>query len=131
MRRVLQLLLLVILVAPLTAAAGQQGDWIRLGQRQVRDRSDHDEIVVTGVRGEFKQVKLAVERASVDFHRVVIHYANGDDQKLELRNTIPAGGESRAIDLDGKERVIRSVDFWYDANTRRGRQATVRLLGKR
>jgi hypothetical protein len=123
--------MLVTMFAPLTAAAVQQGDWVRLGQRQVSDRGDHDEIVVTGVRGEFKQVKLAVERASVDFHRVVIHYANGEDQKLELRNTIPAGGESRAIDLDGKERVIKSVDFWYDANTRRGRKATVRLLGKR
>ncbi len=131
MRRALRVLMLVTMFAPLTAAAVQQGDWVRLGQRQVSDRGDHDEIVVTGVRGEFKQVKLAVERASVDFHRVVIHYANGEDQKLELRNTIPAGGESRAIDLDGKERVIKSVDFWYDANTRRGRKATVRLLGKR
>ena len=131
MHRTLRVLMLATLFTPFASATAQQSDWVRLGQRQVSDRADHDEIVVTGVRGEFKQVKLTVERASVDFRRVVIHYANGDDQKLDLRNTIPAGGESRAIDLDGKERVIRSVDFWYDANTRRGRQGTVRLFGKR
>ena len=67
----------------------------------------------------------------MDFERVVVHFANGDDQKIELRATIPAGGESRVIDLEGKERVIRSIDMWYDARTRgRGGSATVRVLGR-
>jgi hypothetical protein len=60
-----------------------------------------------------------------------VHFGNGSDQRIELRNTIPAGGESRAIDLEGQDRVIRSVEFWYDANTIRGRQAVVRLYGLR
>jgi hypothetical protein len=46
-------------------------------------------------------------------------------------NTIAAGGETRAIDLEGNDRVIRSVEFWYDANTIRGRQAQVRVYGLR
>jgi hypothetical protein len=108
-----------------------QGDWTVLGQRAVTDRADHDVIAVTAVRGDFRQVKLKVERASVDFRRVVVHFGNGTSQTLEMRATIPAGGETRAIDLEGSDRVIKSVEFWYDANTRRGRQAVVRLLGKR
>jgi len=47
----------------------------------------------------------------------------------QLRNPIPAGGESRVIDLQGGDRVIRSVEFWYDARSR-GRQAIVRALGR-
>jgi len=101
-----------------------------LGQRAVTDRADHDVIAVTSERGTFKQIKLSVQRASVDFRRVVVHFGNGDKQELEMKNTIRAGGETRAIDIDGTDRVIKSVEFWYDANTRRGRQATVRLLGK-
>jgi hypothetical protein len=111
-------------------AAGQDDAWVFLGQREVTDRLDHDRIVVTAERGDFIKIKLVVRRASVDFYRVVVHYANGGRQEVELRNTIPAGGETRAIDLRGGERVIRSVEFWYDANTARGRRAVVRLFGR-
>lgn len=124
---------LIVMVAVASAASAQgnrRDDWIPLGQAQVTDRADHDVIPVTAARGTFRQVKIQVLRTSVDFQRVVVHYGNGADQVVELRNTIPAGGESRAIDLDGGGRVVRSVEFWYDANTRRRRQATVRLFGK-
>lgn len=67
----------------------------------------------------------------MDFRRVTIHFANGDDQTVELRATIPAGGESRVIDIDGANRVIREVEFWYDAKTLgRGGRALVRVLGR-
>ena len=108
-----------------------QGDWVLLGQRTVTDRADHDVIAVSGARGDFRSIKLTVQRASVDFHRVVVHYGNGTKQDIELRHTIPAGGETRAIDLSGGDRVIKRVEFWYDANTFRGRRAVVRLFGRR
>lgn len=122
------------LVFAVTAAAAQGKNrevWVPLGMATVTDRGDHDIMPVTAERGGFRQLKIEVQRASVDFQRVVVRYGNGADQTIELRNTIPAGGESRAIDLDGGERLIRSVEFWYDANTRRGRMAVVRLFGKR
>lgn len=138
MRRTLSmgLLLLISLVGCASGraggrAGGPRGDWDLLGQRQVNDRADHDLITVTSSRGDFRRIKLTVQRAPVDFHRVVVHYGNGADQRIELRNTIPAGGESRVIDLEGGERVIRSVEFWYDANTIRGRRAQVRAFGMR
>lgn len=107
-------------------------DWALLGERTVTDRGDHDTVVVSGVRGTFTAVKFEVQRHAVDFQRVVIHFGNGDDQKVELRNTIRAGGETRAIDIEGANRVIRSIDFWYDANTLgRGGRAVVRALGRR
>lgn len=105
----------------------QRADWVLLGERTVTDRLDHDVIPVTITRGDFKAIKITVHRRGVDFHRVVVHYANGGDQEVEMRQTIPAGGETRAIDLRGGERVIRSVEFWYDARSVRGRRAVVRL----
>ncbi len=107
-------------------------DWALLGERTVTDRGDHDTVVVSGVRGTFTAVKFEVQRHAVDFQRVVIHFGNGDDQKVELRDTIRAGGETRVIDIEGANRVIRSIDFWYDANTiGRGGRAVVRALGRR
>lgn len=120
----------LVLIAVAAEPHSVQRGWTLLGQRAVSDRADHDIIPVTADRGTFKQIKLTVQRASVDFRKVVVHYGNGADQTLELRNTVPAGGETRAIDLEGNDRVIRSVEFWYDANTRRGRRATIRLFGK-
>ena len=123
-------LLLVLATLALGRPAGPPvRDWVFLGQRAVTDRVDHDIIGVTGRRGNFRAIKLTVERAAVDFHRVVVFYGNGDKQEIELRHTIPAGGESRAIDLSGSERVINRVEFWYDARTFRGRRAVVRLYG--
>jgi hypothetical protein len=113
------------------AAGGPARELVLLGQRAVNDRADHDVIPVTGAKGEFKGIKLTVQRAAVDFHRVLVHYGNGTKQEIELRATIPAGGESRMIDLTGSERIINRVEFWYDAKTIRGRRAVVRLFGLR
>ena len=124
----------VLALVALVGCAGRMNgmtDWDLLGSRQVSDRVDHDVIAVGAGRGDYRRIKITVQRASIDFHRVVVHYGNGSDQRLELRNTIPAGGESRAIDLEGNDRVIRSVEFWYDANTIRGRRAQVRVFGMR
>ena len=123
----------IVLLAALGCASGgaraQGPNWVLLGQRTVTDRVDHDVVVVTLARGDFRSIKITVNRAAVDFHRVVVHFANGGDQEVEMRHTIPAGGETRSIDLRAGDRVIRSVDFWYDARTIRGRRAVVRLFG--
>lgn len=113
------------------ASASTYGsNWVELGERAVSDRLDHDEIFVTARRGEFRRIKLTVDRASVDFHRVVVHFGAGSRQRIDLRRTIPAGGETRSIDLHGDDRIIRKVEFWYDANSG-GRRAVVRLYGRR
>ena len=109
----------------------KQPEWILLGTRAVNDRVDHDVIPVTAARGDWKAIKITVQRASVDFYRVVVHFGNGTQQEVQMRNTIPAGGETRAIDLTGTDRIINRVEFWYDANTIRGRRAVVHLFGRR
>ena len=126
MRRVL----LVLVLLGVAGAAFAAGNWLLLGERVVSDRLDHDSIAVTAGRGDLTAIKLTVHRRAVDFHRVVVHFANGGDQEVELRATIPAGGESRVIDLVGGDRVIRSIDLWYDARAIRGRQAVVRVHGR-
>jgi hypothetical protein len=131
MKPALLLFATLLACAPAASQARAQRDaWVSLGQRDVTDRADHDLIPVTARRGEFRSVKLVVQRAPVDFHRVVIHFGDGTRQTVDMRNTIRVGGETRAIDLEGRDRVIQSVEFWYDANTR-GRRATVHAYGLR
>jgi hypothetical protein len=118
----------VVLGLVAIAVAGPVRGWELLGTRTVTDRADHD-VIAAGHQGTFRAIKITVQRRPVQFREVKIHFANGDVQNVELRNIIPAGGESRVIDVEGHDRVIRSVEFWYDAQTR-GKRAVVKVYGR-
>lgn len=121
------LLALTTLTLPATAGSGR---WEGLGTVTVSDRLDHDTMPVTRGQGTFTAIKLKVARHAVQFRSVKIHFANGESQEVELRDQIPAGGESRVIDVLGGDRGIRSIEFLYDAQSVRGRKATVRVFGR-
>lgn len=120
----------MVLMITTLAAAGQGAKWKFMGERLVNDRLDHDVIMVTAAEGSLNAIQIRVKGASIDFHKVVIVYGNGRRQEVVMSNTIGPRGASRPIDLAGDERIVRSVEFWYDANTIRGRKALVRLFGR-
>src|ERR1044072_5720534 len=135
MRRSLASLALVALVLGLVAlpvSASAAGGWTLLGERRVTDRVDHDTIVVTAARGDFRHLQFRVQVRPVQFPTVVVHFGNGESQELELRQVIRAGGHSRVVDLAGHDRVISSIDLWYDAQSiGRGKGAVVKVFGQR
>ena len=136
MRRSIASLALLALVLGLVvlpgAASAARGGWTLLGERRVTDKLDHDTIAVTAARGDFRHLQLRVFERPVQFHKLVVHFGNGESQELALREVIRAGGHSRVIDLAGHDRVIRSIDLWYDAQSiGRGKGALVRVLGQR
>jgi len=104
--------------------------WELLGERTVTDRVDHDVLVVTAARGTFRSLKLMVRERAVQFYSVKIHFGDGETQNVELRNVIPAGGESRVIDIEGRDRVVRTIEFTYDAQSLLGKRARVLVYGK-
>jgi len=112
------------------AAAAQQ--WVDLGDREVKDRSEQDTWHVGKGKGEFNKLKLKVIDRPVRFYRARVTFENGRTQEIEIRNVIKAGGESRAIDLEGRDRFIDKVDIWYEAQTvRQGVRSHVVLFGIR
>lgn len=125
---------LTILTLLLTVASIQmvnaQG-WTHLGSAKVHGNADHDEILVTALQGDFSAIKLFVENEGIHFERVVVHFGNGRKEEVALRDFIPAGGESRVIDLPGRDRVIRKVTFYYKSNAATKRKAKVVLYGRR
>ncbi len=123
-------LLAVLVAASAVVLADGPGDWVLLGKRTVTDRADHDVIVVTAARGDFRAIKLTVRRHAVEFRDVKVHFANGAVQDVEIRRVIPAGGETRVIDLVGDDRIIQRIELWYDAQSLGGK-AVVRVYGRR
>jgi hypothetical protein len=106
------------------------GRWTYLGQANVDGNVDRDRISVGRGRGRFQRLQIRVERAPIEFQRVIVHYANGRSEEVEIRQRIRAGGQTRAIDLRGDDRNIDSVEFLYSrGGWRYGRTPRVRLYG--
>ena len=110
----------------------QRGDgrWERLGDSRVDGRRDHDTIRVNA-RGRFRAIRFFVQGGEIEFQRVVVHFENGADTDVEVRERIRRDGTTRSIDLPGDERRIRSVEVWYGrGNWGRSRPQLV-LYGRR
>ena len=127
-RRKFSTFIFVFVVAVGSIAVSAQ--WRELGSKEVSDRLDHDTIAVTVMRGDFRRIRLNVSRAPVRFYRMTVTYGTGQTQNIALRALIRAGGQTRAINLSGNERVIRKVDFWYEAASLGCKRARVTLYGR-
>ena len=124
------ILLILCLTSVGCASSSRLPGWTLLGERTVNHAVDRDEIRVGARDGSFRQIKLLVRRRGVTFRDVKVHYANGGVEDISLRRQIPAGGETRALDLNGRNRIIEKVVFFYNTGPRRGPRAVVQLYGQ-
>lgn len=107
--------------------------WELLGRREVDVFGvDKDVIPVTAKEGRWKRIRLHVTGNSVDLLDLDITFGNGDKKDVQVRDTLREGSYSRAIDLPGEARVIRSVGItWKVARRQAGRgKATIAVWGK-
>lgn len=112
------------------ACATPAAAWTQVGARDVRDRTERDTIYVEGHR-QFERIRLCVYRNPVRFIDLDVRFNNGGHQDVSIRQRINPGQCTRAIDLVGDDRDIRSVSMLYEETSwRRGAHATVRLFAE-
>lgn len=129
--RIIGLLFLLGSFSFIAEAQGRgQGRWQYLGQSNVDGRADHDNIRVNAA-GAFRSIQLQVSGGTIEFNRVVVHFENGADVEVSVREQIRAGGKTRAIDLPGDRRRIQSVEVWYERGNWGRRRPSLRLYGMR
>jgi hypothetical protein len=110
--------------------AGAPGQWRLIGQTEADHGVDHDTIVVRGPYDNFRRIKFKVTDAGLNMQHMVVTYDNGAPDRIEVRQNIPQGGESRSIDLRGAgARSIRRIDFWYDTKGWLHGKANVTVFG--
>ena len=106
------------------------GSWVLIGQTQADHGADHDTIVVKGPFDNFRAIKFKVTHAPLHLQHLVVTYENGQPDRIDVRQSIPQGGESRTIDLKGVgTRRIGRIDFWYDTKGFLKGKATVTMFG--
>ena len=110
--------------------AGAAGQWKLIGQTHADHGADHDGIVVKGPFDNFRRIKFKVTDAPLNMMHMVVTYDNGAPDRIEIRQNIPKGGESRVIDLKGiGKRSVRRIDFWYDTKGFLNGKADVTVFG--
>ena len=109
---------------------GTPGEWRYLGTVNARFTADHDAIVVQGPYDFFRRIKFKVTSAPINIIRLIVTYDDGGlPENIDTRFSIPAGGESRIIDLRGNRRKIRTIEFWYDTKGVLQGRANVSVFG--
>jgi hypothetical protein len=110
--------------------ASVTGQWQLLGRVQADHSTDHDAIIVNRPFDNFRKNKFKVTDAPLNMQHTVVTYDNGVPDKIDIRNDIPQGGESRAIDLKGiGKRSLSKIEFWYDTKGFLKGKADVTLFG--
>ena len=127
---------MLLLAVPANAAevtkpkAGAPGEWRLIGRTHASHSADHDAIIVAGPFDNFRRIKFKVTDAPLNLHRLVVTYDNGEPDKIDVRQNIRKGGESREIDLRGVgKRSIRKIEFWYDTKGLLQGKADVTVFG--
>lgn len=139
LRSLLGVMALVAMAAPpLSAqrpgspAPGSVGSWKVIGTTHASHTADHDGLIVKGPFDDFRAVKFKVTDAPLNMMNMVVTYENGQPDRIEVRQNIPKGGESRVIDLKGRgTRRIRRIDFWYDTKGLLNGKADVTVFGRK
>ncbi len=109
---------------------GSPGEWRLIGQTHADHAADHDVIIVKGPFDNFRRIKFKVTDAPLNMQHMVVTYDNGAPDKIDIRQNIAQGGESRAIDLRGVgKRSIHKIDFWYDTKGFLKGKADVTVFG--
>jgi Protein of unknown function (DUF2541) len=111
-------------------AGNANGDWVKLGSVRASHDADHDRITVAGPSDNFRKLKFKVKDAGVNLRQVVVTYDDGAPERLEIKEDLAAGAETRVIDLHGGKRSIRSIEFWYDTKGNKGDKAEVVAFGQ-
>jgi len=95
-------------------AAGPKGNWVDLGCRQVAmDRTDRDAIRVGRRDGSFRAIRLLGRGADIEIDDLWVVYGNGESDRLPVRRVLRQGDATRALDLQGRRRVIDRIELTY------------------
>ena len=121
---------ILLLMLSLQASAAPAEGWERLGTRTVEFRGDVDTIMVGRSEGRFTAIMLEVDGGAIEMRNIRVVFGNGQAFSPPTQLIFSDDEHSRAIDLPGPGRIIRSVTFNYRSlRTGQGR-ATITLYGR-
>jgi hypothetical protein len=132
MRNISRLLVVLAFTSLLVScvSVGGGGGWELLGRKDVSFLVDRDTVDVGRAEGRFRELKFVVEGAPVEMYEVRVVFGDGGEFRPPTRLHFAENSVSRTIDLPGRGRIIRKIDFVYRKTSGLFRQATVSVYAR-
>ncbi len=131
----MKLIILSVALATLVVGAGaaraerwDSTGWVKLGEREVNGRVDHDRIEVGRYEGKFSKLTLYVENSEIELLDFEITFGNNERVRPGVKHFFKEGQRTRVIDLPGDDRVIKEINLKY-RNIPGGGRARVEVWG--
>ncbi len=80
-----------------------------LGSTRLSHQENDTDVVRTSCKPRINAIKLESKRGQVEIEALWVRYRNGERERLEVRDRIAQGGETRWIDLRGGKRCVVAV----------------------
>jgi hypothetical protein len=105
--------------------------WQMLGERIVDGgrRADSDRITVGGYKGRFDKLTIVVLDSDIELMSMEVKFAAGPEWRPAMAHYFREDQRSRVIDLPGRDRIIKWIDFRY-RNLPGGGTARVQVWAK-
>jgi allophanate hydrolase subunit 1 len=116
-RIILAMLLLFTTVATVQAQTAavitsDKTGWQKIAETSVSFDKEKDEIMVLGA-DRFAFIRFKVTEAPIELIKLEVYYESGDQQDINVNKMIAKDKESQVIDLNGGERRLKKVVFYY------------------
>lgn len=108
----------------------RQTVWDKIGQTTMQPNDNGVGTVNTNAGKPVHSIKVKVISGGVNLHKCEIYFSDGSKKEVELRNDVPAGSESREINLNDTLRRVSKVILWYDTRSYK-KPADLELWGKK
>lgn len=135
MKRFLTMVLICIAVPAVFAQSDSEirtliGQAELVGELKVSFAADFDVLPVRLKEGALRRLVFLAEGNDVEVERIVVAYGDGRKDEIPLRHRFAEGTRSRAVDLEGGRRLIRSITFYYrTAGRLRDGRAVLKVYG--
>lgn len=115
MRRTVIIAALATLAAAMPAAAQFGGGrWVTVATQTVNRTAETDIVTLRGNQ-RYSAMRLCAARRGIRIRDVDALYENGGRQDFQVRDFLPDGRCTRALDFKGKRRNIYQIRLRYDA----------------
>jgi len=108
----------------------REARWEELGCKSVGFLDAKDVIRVGRREGTFSAVKLQVSNEKLRLQKLRVVFGDGSSQSYDVRSVIPAGAETRPLDLDGRRRIIERIELDYLPSISLKRSSNVCVLAR-
>lgn len=124
------MLILLALSPALSSHTFKQGNWVKLGDRTVNYTVDRSEIVLQQLSTSPSALRVKVIKGAINLHRCVVYFNDNQTLQLDVLNSVPAGSESKILELPAPAKAITKLVFTYDMKNRASQQVAVEVWAR-